>query len=163
MVRSTMGQTNASNAPRVNSCTNTAPFGSGNRNVAASFSESSCFTRMSAVRNSCASSARGEIGFGPILQLAQDERGDFRRREQLAAELYADDVLAGGIDAERKEPQLVLHVGGPAAHEPLHGIDCSLGLREQAATRRFADDDAPVRIKAHNRGAKRLAVWTRNT
>src|SRR5262249_28424031 len=51
-----------------------------------------------------------EMRFSPILELAQDERGNFRRREKLVAELDANNVLAGYVDAEGKQPQFVLDI-----------------------------------------------------
>src|SRR6266478_963173 len=44
-----------------------------------------------------------EMRFGPVFELAKDERGDFRRREHLVAEHHADHVLARRIDAEWKQ------------------------------------------------------------
>src|SRR5271165_3286182 len=41
-----------------------------------------------------------EEGFGPAFQFAQDERGYLRWSEDFVAEHDADDVFAGGIDAE---------------------------------------------------------------
>ena len=78
-----------------------------------------------------------EVSFGPILQFAQDERGNFRRGKNFVAKHDADDVLALRVDAKREEFQFVLHVGGAAAHQALHGIDGAFGLREQAAARRL--------------------------
>ena len=50
--------------------------------------------------------------------------------------------------------EFVLHVGGAAAHQALHGIDGAFGLSEQAAARGFADDDAAVGIEANDRRAQ---------
>src|SRR5258708_34552857 len=78
------------------------------------------------------------------------------------AEPEADVVIAGRVDAKRKQYQLVLNVGRPATHEALHGIDGALGLREQAAAGGFANDNASVGIETDDRGAKRIAVRTRD-
>src|SRR5271169_13181 len=43
-----------------------------------------------------------EESFGPALQFAQDERGNFRRSEHFVAEHDADDIFARSIDAEGK-------------------------------------------------------------
>ena len=53
--------------------------------------------------NNRAIDAFAEIGFRPIFQFAQNERGNFRRREKLVAEANANDVFARRIDAERKQ------------------------------------------------------------
>src|SRR5258708_36793016 len=79
------------------------------------------------------------------------------------AEPEADVVIAGRVDAKRKQYQLVLNVGRPATHEALHGIDGALGLREQAAAGGFANDNASVGIEADHRGAKRLAIRAGDT
>src|SRR5258707_5820935 len=104
-----------------------------------------------------------KVAFGPILQLAKNERRNLRRCENFVAKLDADDTLTGWIDAEREELKLALNVGGAAAHEALDGIDGALGLGEQSAPRRLADDDAAVGIEADDRRAKRVVVRSRNT
>ncbi len=104
-----------------------------------------------------------KVAFGPILQLAKNERRNLRRCENFVAKLDADDTLTGWIDAEREELKLALNVGGAAAHEAFDGIDGALGLGEQSAPRRLADDDAAVGIEADNGRAKRVAVRSRNT
>src|SRR4029077_4415589 len=63
-----------------------------------------------------------EVGFSPILQFAQNERGDFRRGEKLVAEFYADEILAGGVDAKREEAEFVLDIGNAASHKPFDGV-----------------------------------------
>ena len=66
-------------------------------------------------------------------------------------------LLAGSM-RNGKQLQFILHVGGTAAHQALHGINGALGLSQQAAARGFADDDAAVWIEADDRGAQRAAV-----
>ena len=104
-----------------------------------------------------------KIFVGPALQLAQDERGNFRRREHAIAQTHANHILAGRIDAERKNLQFVLHVGRAAPHQALHRIDGALRLRQQTAPRGLADDDRAVRVHADHRRTQRRAVRARNT
>src|SRR2546421_729644 len=88
------------------------------------------------------------------------ENGDI---ESAAAEFDADDVFARWIDAERKQLQFILDIGGTAAHQALDGINGALGLREKTATRRFANGNTAIGIEADNRGTKRAAVRTLDT
>ena len=104
-----------------------------------------------------------KIILGPAFQFAQNERGNFRRREHAVAEPDADHVLAGRIDAKRENFQLVLNVGGTAAHQALHGINRALRLRQQAALRGLADHDRSVRIDTHDGRTQRRAVRARDT
>src|SRR5438552_8722878 len=104
-----------------------------------------------------------EVGFSPILQFTQDKSGNFRRLQNFAAEFDADDVFARWIDAERKQLQFILDIGGTAAHQALDGINGALGLREKTATRRFANGNTAIGIEADNRGTKRAAVRTLDT
>ncbi len=69
-----------------------------------------------------------KIFLGPTFQLAQNERGNFRRREHAIAQAHANHIFAGRIDAERKNLQLVLHVGGTAPHQAFHRIDRALRI-----------------------------------
>src|SRR6266436_4381755 len=81
-----------------------------------------------------------EMGFGPVFQFAENERGDFWRSENSVAEQNADDVLARRVDAERKQFQFILDICRAATHETLHGINRALRLRKQAAACGFAND-----------------------
>src|SRR5207249_9152730 len=90
-----------------------------------------------------------EVRFCPMLEFAQDESGNFRRRENFAAEFDADDIFARWIDAERKQLQFILDVGGTSAHEPFDGIDGALGLREKPSSCRLAHNYGSVRIQAN--------------
>src|SRR6266850_4846703 len=55
--------------------------------------------------------------FRPIIQLAQNERRNFRRGKNLATEANANHVAAGRIEPKRKKLQLVLNVFYAAAHQ----------------------------------------------
>jgi len=104
-----------------------------------------------------------EVGFGPILQFAEDEGGNFGWRENLFAEHNADDILARWINAKWKKLQLILNVGGTATHEALDRINGALGLGEKPSSSRLAYDDGSVRIKAYYRRAKRAAIRASDT
>ena len=74
-----------------------------------------------------------ERRFRVLFQLAQDERGDLRRREGLVAQLELDHRFAAVGDVEREELQLFLDIGDAAAHQPLDGIDRALRMRRSAS------------------------------
>src|SRR5262249_23985155 len=99
-----------------------------------------------------------EMRFGPVLQFAQNERGNFGRRERLVSEFHANHVLARRIDAERKKLQFVLNVGDAPAHQTLHGVDAAIRLRQQSSPGRLANDDPAVGVDAHYRWAQRASV-----
>ena len=101
--------------------------------------------------------------FGPGFQFAQDECGNFGRREDFFAEPHANHVCAGRFDAERENLQLVFDVVGGAAHQALYGINRALGLREQAALGGFAGDDRAVGVYADDGRAERGAVRAGDT
>src|SRR5262249_40012433 len=73
-----------------------------------------------------------------------------------------DHVGAGGIQAKWKQHQLVLNVLDAAPHQTLYGVNGAFWLSEQAATRRFSDDEVAVRIEAHDGRAKRRSIWPGN-
>ena len=76
-----------------------------------------------------------QMRFGVLLELAQHEGGNLRRREGLLAELNPDDRFAVRRDAEGEQLQLVLHVGDAAAHQALHRIDGAVGLVDEQRAR----------------------------
>ena len=82
-----------------------------------------------------------ERGFGVLLQLPQDESGDFRRREGFFAEFDTDDGFTVFGDAEREEFQFFLNVGDAAAHEALDRVDGAIGMIDQFLAGGVADDD----------------------
>ncbi len=96
--------------------------------------------------------------FCPILQFTQDECGNLRRGENFFTQPDANDVAAGRIEPKRKKLQFVLNILYAAAHQAFYRINRALRLGEKPAARRFANDDAPVRIKAHHRRTKCRAV-----
>ena len=61
-----------------------------------------------------------EVLLGAALQLAQHERGDFRRRELLVADADAHHAARFAADPERQQVRFALHVVDAAAHEALH-------------------------------------------
>ncbi len=103
------------------------------------------------------------MGLRPVSQLAKNECGNFRRRENFVAEHDTNDVLARRIDAKWKQFEFILNVGGAAAHQAFDGIDGALWLREKTPTRGLANDDASTRIEADDRRAKRTVIRARDT
>ena len=97
---------------------------------------------------------RGEIALGIALELAQDERGNLRRREGLVAQLDAQHFARREVvgQAEREELQLVLNVFDAAAHQALDAIHCALGSLDQIFAGGIADDDLVVLIERDDRG-----------
>src|ERR1700730_3834470 len=104
-----------------------------------------------------------EESFGPIFQFAEDESGNLRRGKEFVPESDTDNVFTGWVDAEWEKLELVLHVPYSAAHEALDRVDGALRLGKQTPAGRLADDDASVRVEAHDRGQKGFAVRARNT
>src|SRR4029077_13949692 len=104
-----------------------------------------------------------EKRFGPVLQLAKNERRNFRRSEYLVAKLHANYVVARRIDAKWEQPQFALHISTTASHQAFHGIDPALRLRQQTAARRLPNNDSAIWIDADHRRAKRAARRSRNT
>src|SRR5207247_1871730 len=100
----------------------------------------------------------GEPRFGALLQLAQDERGDLRRRELAIAEADPDDRLALAADAEREMVRLMLHIAAALAHEPLDGVRRPLRVGQQPALGLVSDDDGSVFLYRHDRRYERLAA-----
>src|SRR2546428_8468311 len=105
----------------------------------------------------------GEMGFGPVFQFAENERGNLWRGENFFAEHDANHVFVRGLDAEWEEFEFALNVGGAAAHEAFDRIDGALGLREEPSSSGLAHDNGSICIKANYRVAKRVSVWTGNT
>ena len=103
-----------------------------------------------------------EMLLGPALQLAQNERGNLRRREHTFAQPHANRAAAFRIDLEREKLQLLLNILDPAPHQPLHGIDAALRLRQQAAASRLAHQNISAGVHADHRGAQRRAVRPRD-
>ena len=100
----------------------------------------------------------GEEGLGAVLQLAQDERGDLRRGELAIADADAEHAARFARDPEREMARLGLNVLASLSHEPLHGVDGPLRVRQQPALRFASDIDRVVRGDRHHRRHQAVAV-----
>src|SRR6184192_864702 len=98
--------------------------------------------------------------FGVLFELAQDERGNFGRREGFFAELDADHRLAVGCDAEREEFQFVLDVGYAAAHQTLDRIDGAARFIDEQSPGRIAYDDVAGSRQRDYAGDQSVGVFT---
>ena len=105
-----------------------------------------------------------EKAFGAALELAENERGNFRRRESLVAELDAQDFAGLQVfgEAEREELQFFLDVFHAASHEAFDGVDGALRRFDQGVARGIADDGLVVRVERDHRGEKIQAILARN-
>ena len=76
---------------------------------------------------------RAEEALGVALELAQNERGNFRRSESLVAQLDAQDFAGLQVfgEAEGEELQLFLNVFDAASHEAFDGVDGALRRFDQ--------------------------------
>ena len=74
---------------------------------------------------------RVEVALGIALELAQDEGGNLRRREDLSPELDAQHFAGRKVvgQAEREELQFVANVFDAAAHQALNGVDGPSAVR----------------------------------
>ena len=77
---------------------------------------------------------------GAALQLAQDERGDLRRRELAVAEADPDDAAGSPPTRNGNSARLVADVVDALAHEALDGVDRALRVGQQPPLRLAADD-----------------------
>ena len=93
----------------------------------------------------------GEERLRPMLQLAQDERRDFRRRELAAAESDADHASGFAADPEREMARFVADVLDAFAHEALHRVGRVAGIGQQAALRFASDVHRSALVDRHDR------------
>ena len=104
----------------------------------------------------------GEERFGAVLQIAQDERGYFRRRELARAEADSDDAPCIAANPERQQARFALHVVQALAHEPLHRIDGARRIGEEPALRFTADVDRALLGGRHDRRHQSVAAAVAN-
>ena len=102
-----------------------------------------------------------EVLLGALLQLAQDERGDLRRRELAIAEPDAHDAAGFAADAERQQraPRRATS-SMPRAHEALHRVHGARRRRSAAGAaprgrRRSSRRRRPTRPTARARRRSR--------
>ena len=100
----------------------------------------------------------GEIRLGAVLQLAQDERGDLRRRELARAEPDLDDAARVAGETEREQPRLVADVVHALSHEALHGVDRAAGIGQQTPLGLAPDEYRLILGNRHDRRHERVAA-----
>ena len=98
-----------------------------------------------------------EVALGGFLQLAQDLRGDFRRRVLLVADLDLHVVVRPADDLVRDHLLFGLDLAVPAAHEPLDRVDRSAGVRDGLPLGRLADQNLPLVGERHDAGRQPIA------
>ena len=104
---------------------------------------------------------RSEVTLGVALELAQDERRNFRRRVGLVAQLDAQHFAGSEVvgEAEREELELVLNVFDAAAHEALDAVHRALGSLDEIFAGGVADDDLVALVEGDDRGHEIQAVF----
>ena len=100
----------------------------------------------------------GEERLGAMLQLAQDERRDLRRRELARAEPDLDDSARIAGETEREQPRLVADVVDALAHEALHGVDRAAGIGQQTTLGLAPDVYRLILGDRHDRRQQRVAA-----
>src|SRR5262252_5756081 len=89
---------------------------------------------------------------GPVLQIAQDERGDLRRRELAVAEPDLDDTARLAGHPERQQAGLLAYVVRALAHEALDGVHGPRRIRQQAPLGFAPHVDSAVFSRGNNGG-----------
>src|SRR6185503_13969013 len=97
-----------------------------------------------------------EMLFGALLQLAEHERRDLRRRELAVADANAHDTASFTADAERQQRGFILHVVDAAPHESLDGVHRPRRRGQQPPLRFAADEDRAVIAERHDRRHERV-------
>src|SRR5262249_38402702 len=92
----------------------------------------------------------GEKRLGAVLQLAQDERRNLRRREFAVAETDPNHTAGLSTYSKREVLRFMLHVLAALAHEALDRIGSPLRVGQQPALRLPSDDDRAVVVEGHN-------------
>ena len=94
-----------------------------------------------------------EVALGIPFELAQNERGDFRRSIRLFAQLNTQDLpwLQIFRQTKRKQIQLFLNVFHAASHEALNGVDSSLRSLDKISASSIPDDGLIVRVERNYR------------
>ena len=83
-----------------------------------------CVVEVGRNGDDCLGDRRAEEAFRAALELAKNERGNFRRSERLVAQLDAQNFARLHVfgEAEGEELQFVLNVFDAASHQALDGI-----------------------------------------
>ena len=100
----------------------------------------------------------GEERLGAVLQLAQDEGGDLRRRELAGAQSDLDDAARIAGETKREQPRLVADVVDALAHEALHGVDRAAGIGQKTTLGLAPDVYRLILGNRHDRRQQRVAA-----
>ena len=103
-----------------------------------------------------------QIGFGRFLELAQDQRRDFRRRVLLVAGLDLHVVLRSADDLVGNDLLFAGHFVVPAAHEPLDRKDRAARVSDRLALGRLADQRLALVGKRHHARRQPVALLVGN-
>jgi hypothetical protein len=101
-----------------------------------------------------------QVGLGGLLQLAQDERRDLRRRVLLVLDLDPHVAVVRGLDVVRDHLDLFLDLVELAAHEALGREDGVLGIGDRLPLGHLADQALALVVDRHDggRGAVPLRI-----
>ena len=96
---------------------------------------------------------RSEKALRVALELAEDERGNLRRRKGLVSQLDAQNFAGLQVfgQAEGEELQLFLDVFNAAAHQALDRVDGAFRGLDQISARGIADDGLTVFVERDDR------------
>ena len=108
-----------------------------------------------------------EMVFSALFQLAEDERGNLRRRELAIVQPNADDPSGFTTNPERQQRRFIADVVDATAHESLDRVDAPRRSRQQPPLRLAADEEGPVLTERHDRRhepvSRRVADHLRHT
>jgi len=100
----------------------------------------------------------GEMRLGAVLQLAQDERRDLRRRELAPAEPDLDDSPGIAGETKRKQPRFLADVVDALPHEPFHGVHRAPRIGQETTLGLAPDVDRLILGNRHDRRQQRVAA-----
>src|SRR5262249_47471330 len=103
-----------------------------------------------------------QIGFGRLLQLAQNHGGDLRRGVLLATDIDPDIRIAGFDDLVRNELDLVQDLVVATTHEPLDREDGVLRIRDRLPLGHLTDENLAVLGETHDRWCESAAFLIRD-
>ena len=98
-----------------------------------------------------------EVRLGGLLELAQDHRGDFRRRVVLAVDVHLDQLVRPADDLVRNEFLFRCDFLVPPAHEALDRVDRTPRIGDGLALGRVADQDVALVGEGDDAGREAVA------
>jgi hypothetical protein len=99
-----------------------------------------------------------QVVFGGLLELAEDHRGDFRRRVGLVANADLHQLAWPSHDLIRDELFLRLHFVVTPTHETLDGVDRTFRVGDRLAFRGVPHQDVAFIGKSHDAGRQAVPL-----